>query len=251
MGMFGQSKSDYIKDMEKKYRNLKTEYEKLKKDFNDIESENRCLKEKLEQLDFDSNEIDNIAKQKLKEESEKHKKEIERLTSEEAVAKRQEEQKNKRAYEFKSYGKFYVEINNDLITITSRGFVNYENRGGNSSKTIKIENISAVELKTSGVGARYIQFIIKGSSEVRNGSKGAIKDENSIPFYSQQEIAYAMQIKDYIDNYKPKTNVQSQTIIHQNNSSVADEILKFKNLVDIGVITEDEFDKKKKELLNA
>ncbi|MCC0648374.1 SHOCT domain-containing protein [Clostridioides sp. ZZV15-6598] len=60
-----------------------------------------------------------------------------------------------------------------------------------------------------------------------------------------------MQIKDYIDNYKPKTNVQSQAIIHQNNSSVADEILKFKNLVDIGVITEDEFDKKKKELLNV
>lgn len=34
------------------------------------------------------------------------------------------------------------------------------------------------------------------------------------------------------------------------NSSVADEILKFKNLLDMGVITEEEFEEKKKQLLN-
>lgn len=251
MGILGLSKSDYIKDMEKKYRELKTEYENLKKNFNNIELENKSLKKRLEQLNFNSSEIEDIANKQLKEQEEKHKKEMERLTSEDAIAKRQEEQKNKKAYEFKSYGKFYVEINNDLITITSKGIVNWENRGGNASKTIKIENISAVELKTSGLGTKYIQFIIKDSLEARNGSKGAIKDENSIPFSSQQEAVYAMQIKDYIDNYKPKSNIQPHTIIHQNNNSIADEILKFKNLVDVGVITEDEFDKKKKELLNV
>ena len=32
-------------------------------------------------------------------------------------------------------------------------------------------------------------------------------------------------------------------------SSVADELLKFKNLLDMGVITQEEFDKKKRELL--
>ena len=35
----------------------------------------------------------------------------------------------------------------------------------------------------------------------------------------------------------------------KSNISVADEILKFKNLLDIGAITEEEFDTKKKELL--
>lgn len=35
----------------------------------------------------------------------------------------------------------------------------------------------------------------------------------------------------------------------QPSSSVADELLKFKNLLDMGVITQEEFDKKKKELL--
>lgn len=35
-----------------------------------------------------------------------------------------------------------------------------------------------------------------------------------------------------------------------NNSSQADEILKFKNLLDQGIISEEEFDAKKKQLLN-
>lgn len=36
----------------------------------------------------------------------------------------------------------------------------------------------------------------------------------------------------------------------QNNISNADEIAKFKNLLDSGVITEEEFENKKQELLN-
>ncbi|EGT4786849.1 SHOCT domain-containing protein [Clostridioides difficile] len=35
-----------------------------------------------------------------------------------------------------------------------------------------------------------------------------------------------------------------------NNNSNADEILKYKNLLDLGAITEEEFNTKKKELLN-
>lgn len=38
-----------------------------------------------------------------------------------------------------------------------------------------------------------------------------------------------------------------QNVVHQ--YSVADEILKFKNLLDIGAITPEEFETKKKELL--
>ena len=38
--------------------------------------------------------------------------------------------------------------------------------------------------------------------------------------------------------------------VSNNTSSVADEILKFKELLDMGAITQDEFDAKKKQLLN-
>ena len=37
---------------------------------------------------------------------------------------------------------------------------------------------------------------------------------------------------------------------HLQNSSSADEILKFKNLLDMGIISEEEFEKQKKKFLN-
>ena len=49
-----------------------------------------------------------------------------------------------------------------------------------------------------------------------------------------------------IQNQIKKNSIQAQNNI----PSVADELLKFKQLLDAGVITQEEFDKKKKELLN-
>ena len=46
------------------------------------------------------------------------------------------------------------------------------------------------------------------------------------------------------ENKKYKANSSS-------NISIADELLKFKSLLDMGVITEEEFKKKKDELLNS
>ncbi|WP_081112366.1 SHOCT domain-containing protein [Fusobacterium necrophorum] len=46
-----------------------------------------------------------------------------------------------------------------------------------------------------------------------------------------------------------KTLLEQKNNVSINQTSAADEILKFKNLLDQGIITQDEFDKKKKELL--
>lgn len=60
--------------------------------------------------------------------------------------------------------------------------------------------------------------------------------------------------KDAMDSYNQLTNKFNQilsdnTTIQNNSISPADEILKFKNLLDNGIITQEEFDKKKIELL--
>ena len=47
-----------------------------------------------------------------------------------------------------------------------------------------------------------------------------------------------------------KENDKQQLEDKANNSSQADEILKFKNLLDQGIISEEEFEAKKKQLLN-
>ena len=47
-----------------------------------------------------------------------------------------------------------------------------------------------------------------------------------------------------------KKTINSNWKDKANNSSQADEILKFKNLLDQGIISEEEFETKKKQLLN-
>ena len=51
---------------------------------------------------------------------------------------------------------------------------------------------------------------------------------------------------DAMENYKNKKNAPSVTV---NQVSAADELKKFKELLDSGIITQDEFDTKKKQLL--
>jgi hypothetical protein len=55
-----------------------------------------------------------------------------------------------------------------------------------------------------------------------------------------------VKIKSAFENYKS----QDISEVNQTVNSAADEILKFKNLLDCGVITQEEFDAKKKQLLN-
>ena len=54
-------------------------------------------------------------------------------------------------------------------------------------------------------------------------------------------------IKEYIESRILELSKQQATIVQQ--TSVADEIVKFKGLLDAGVITQEEFDTKKKQLL--
>ena len=64
-------------------------------------------------------------------------------------------------------------------------------------------------------------------------------------YSTAQEILSILEI--ICNENKNENEEQQQSEI----KSVADEILKFKNLLDCGAITQEEFDKKKKELLNS
>ena len=56
------------------------------------------------------------------------------------------------------------------------------------------------------------------------------------------------EIKSYIENYNSKQN--NNTTIVQNIKSPIEQIKELKELLDIGAITQEEFDKKKNQLLN-
>lgn len=116
-----------------------------------------------------------------------------------------------------------------------------------STKTIPISSLTSVQLKAPGMVANgFIQFSLPGGNE-KIGSKvvGAVYDENSfIIKKSTYEIAQKM--KEYLDErIAHKNDYQNPPL----STSPADEILKYKNLLDMGAITQSEFEEKKKQLL--
>ena len=94
-----------------------------------------------------------------------------------------------------------------------------------------------ITLKNSHVDTAYINFIDRSTYTSSSSYKKAIRDAQSC--ISAFEI---------ICDYNKNQTVNNNKVIK--NSSDADEILKFKKLLDAGIITQAEFDAKKKQILN-
>jgi hypothetical protein len=112
-----------------------------------------------------------------------------------------------------------------------------------------------VEVKKPGGFVGFIQFSIAGgkardsSYTLSGGAFDAVKDENSVVFNGQERYAIALKIKVYVESWSAegRTRAASQTPAAV---SAADEIRKLKALMDDGLITAEEFDRKKKQLLS-
>ena len=119
-------------------------------------------------------------------------------------------------------------------------------------KAIPIRNISSVEVKKPGTfTSGFIQFSIAGgiardsSFTFTGGAFDAASDENSVLFINDQNFQIAVQIKQYIESESASVSAPPQAAV----VSAADEIMKLKTLVDAGILTQDEFAAKKKQLL--
>ena len=141
-----------------------------------------------------------------------------------------------------------LEVYENYIIIKHKGLLNALSMGLKGDKTIYYSDISAIEFKEPGMfTSGMIQFSILGGNENIGGYLSAHTDENTIIFTNN--VPYAKQIRDYINNRikEIKTNKNNQVV--QQAFSAADEIKKFKDLLDVGVISQEEFEAKKKQLL--
>ena len=133
----------------------------------------------------------------------------------------------------------------DRLTLTQiknmRSFLTHDLFKG--TKEIAFENILSIQVKpASSVILGYLQFELPGS-----GSGNNFGSENSWTYYESQN-ALAQQICAYIKGRMKELKHPQATVVQQATSN-ADELKKFKDLLDAGVITQEEFDAKKKELL--
>lgn len=146
-------------------------------------------------------------------------------------------------YIFKSKGKSIVKISNDKISITKKGIIYAVNQGFKGEKTIFIKNISAIQVKKSGLLIGYLQFSLKGGVESKGGVIDATKDENTILIGNKKDYLQALEVKEYVENFI-SNNTNPASI-----KSIPEQIKEYKTLFDDGVLTENEFNTKKNELL--
>jgi len=86
--------------------------------------------------------------------------------------------------------------------------------------------------------------------------KKSLRDDGKLAFLANLAGTGVMQVDVFIEDaiqfceVVPCREMEENKVIIQNNFSVADEIKKFKELLDAGVITQEEFDIQKSKLLN-
>jgi len=144
---------------------------------------------------------------------------------------------------------------NKKSAIVSESTVQIIDKKRNNKKVLPILHIASVQIKRPGIlTGGFIKFVgpgdkpLKSSFKVTGGAWAAIVDDNSIMFVKEEQYQIALQIEEYIQNFN-QSGVMAQGANKAPNS-VADEIIKLKKLMDEGIITKDEFEAKKKQLLD-
>ena len=121
---------------------------------------------------------------------------------------------------------------------------------GETEKTILLRNIVSVEYKPCS-GLTDGSLLIRTANDVIGDSITELDKTFSgmqpgVTFRKKgNEIA--SRINEYLNEKIAEYSKQVTTIVQQ--TSAADELKKFKELLDIGIITREEFDAKKKQLL--
>lgn len=155
-------------------------------------------------------------------------------------------------YKLQAHTGTSLEVYENYIVIdfvaTGTGFANILKGGGNGGKRINISDITAIQFKEpAGASIGFMQFTFPGSGESKMGVVDSINDENSVPV-SPQNYALAMEIYDYIESRRESLKAGAGGNVVQQVSAM-DELKKLKELLDMDIVTQEEFDAKKKQLL--
>lgn len=118
-------------------------------------------------------------------------------------------------------------------------------------KTIPLRNITSVQVrKPTLVSHGILQLGTLGSIEKNYKSvMDATKDDNAIIF-SKSHYNEMMELKAYIDSYSANFSEGNTTVINNIEKSPVELIKEYKELLDSGIITQEEFEAKKKSILD-
>ena len=123
------------------------------------------------------------------------------------------------------------------------------------AKTFMYESISSIAFKEATLaGNGFLDFNITGDSGSTPSAAFGLGEllpelskDNRFEFRQRDLNDEMIKAKNFIEDQMMKAKKPTQAVI--NNVSAADELRKFKQLLDDGIISQAEFDEKKKQLL--
>jgi len=149
-----------------------------------------------------------------------------------------------------------LKVYEDRIVISRNTIMGFASQGLKGDKTLFFSDLISVEYKRPSVFANgYIRFLTAATEEKgkKIGKFGcttqeSLKDPNTLILraFNKQIPKESEELYNYI---LQKISECKKSNMGSNSVSSADEILKFKELLDQGIITEEEFERKKQELL--
>ena len=166
--------------------------------------------------------------------------------------------------EYRKRTTLIANLSYDIIEIHTDCVIGFSN--GQETMRWYFENYSGIDFVKANMNSQFAQIVFLTGMNSKNRALGpdifatqnanAVKDTNRIlicsgMFSFSKSNNYAMglsnDIKDAYNSYKQNSAMQNNA---ENTFSSADEIMKYKTLLYAGVITQEEFEMKKKQILN-
>jgi hypothetical protein len=117
-----------------------------------------------------------------------------------------------------------------------------------SEKTIPYRSITAVQFKKADLTVGFIQFTLQGGVEAKRGAFEAVTDENTVTFGTEEKTKEFERAKSIIEQKISMANIAASSV--SNSSNDLEQLEKLASLRDKGIISEEEFQAKKKKILD-
>jgi hypothetical protein len=135
-----------------------------------------------------------------------------------------------------------IELWTNKIIIKRRGFTSFWTQGLRGDKDILLNQISSIQFKDPSTFTNgFIQFSFLGGAEHKGGLLDATKDENTVFFNASQSEDFKY--------FKKMIEDKIQEFSKPESRSSLEDLEKLAELKEKGIITEEEFNAKKKQIL--
>ncbi|MGZ4848724.1 MAG: DUF4429 domain-containing protein [Halobacteriota archaeon] len=136
------------------------------------------------------------------------------------------------------------------IRIRRKGMLALATQGIKGDKEIYIDQISSIQLKSSGVTSGYIQFSFLGGQETKRGLFDATHDENTVRFVKKHQPEFEAIKRAVEQKLHEARSSRAQPMQQPVSDDVPSQIQKLAQLREQGILTDQEFNQKKQELLS-